>query len=247
MSVTGSDRIFRLGGDEFAIVVDHQDGFDLKSEAFRVLSILKQPCSCNGHIVFPKVTIGGATSELGDGPDDVRRKADIALYHGKEQNRGRFVEYHGDLGTALTRRFQAIRQVSQALAEDRLSPHYQPIIRLGEHRDSGFRGIVPYHHDNGRDYRRCSFNEATTDAHVAAELTQCMMARVAADIRRWLDMGLPFHRVAINLSASDFHTGNLKETLSRSLAGHRSHYSTLFWKSLNRFISVNRRTSLQGR
>jgi diguanylate cyclase (GGDEF)-like protein len=219
MSVTGSDRIFRLGGDEFAIVVDHQDGFDLKSEAFKVLSILKQPCSCNGHVVFPKVTIGGATSELGDGPDDVRRKADIALYHGKEQNRGRFVEYHGDLGTALTRRFQAIRQVSQALAENRLSPHYQPIIRLGSTEIVGFEALCRITTTTGEIIDAVHFNEATTDAHVAAELTQCMMTRVAADIRRWLDMGLPFHRVAINLSASDFHTGNLKETLCEIFGG----------------------------
>ena len=114
MSDTGPDQIFRLGGDEFAIVVDYQNGFDLKGEAFKVLSILKQPCKCDGHVIFPKVTVGGATSQSGDQPDNVRRKADIALYHGKEQSRGQFVEYHEELGTALTRRFHAIRQVSQA-------------------------------------------------------------------------------------------------------------------------------------
>ncbi|UXN58382.1 EAL domain-containing protein [Phyllobacterium zundukense] len=211
MSVTGSDLIFRLGGDEFAIVVGHQDGSDLKGEALTVLSVLEQPCSCNGHVVFPKVTIGGATSEPGDSPDDVRRKADIALYHGKEQNRGRFVEYHGDQGTALTRRFHAIRQVSQALADDRISPHYQPIIRLGSTDLAGFEALCRITTATGEIIEAVNFNEATKDAHVAAELTQRMMTLVAADVRRWLDMDVPFHSVAINLSASDFHTGNLKE------------------------------------
>jgi EAL domain-containing protein (putative c-di-GMP-specific phosphodiesterase class I) len=40
-----------------------------------------------------------------------------------------------------------------------------------------------------------------------------MIVRVATDMRRWLDMGLPFQHVGINLAAADFHAGNLQERL----------------------------------
>jgi EAL domain-containing protein (putative c-di-GMP-specific phosphodiesterase class I) len=58
-----------------------------------------------------------------------------------------------------------------------------------------------------------NFHEATKDAHVAADLTQRMLSRVATDARRWLDLGLPFQHVGINLAAADFHAGNLQERL----------------------------------
>ena len=48
---------------------------------------------------------------------------------------------------------------------------------------------------------------------VATELTECMLLKVAADMRRWLDQGLPLQHVGINLAAADFHAGNLQERL----------------------------------
>jgi EAL domain-containing protein (putative c-di-GMP-specific phosphodiesterase class I) len=40
-----------------------------------------------------------------------------------------------------------------------------------------------------------------------------MLRTVAFDMRRWLDMGLPLQHIGINLSAADFHAGNLQERL----------------------------------
>jgi EAL domain-containing protein (putative c-di-GMP-specific phosphodiesterase class I) len=45
-----------------------------------------------------------------------------------------------------------------------------------------------------------------------------MLSRVAADVRHWLDMGLPFQHVGINLSAADFHAGHLQERLCSAFA-----------------------------
>jgi EAL domain-containing protein (putative c-di-GMP-specific phosphodiesterase class I) len=57
------------------------------------------------------------------------------------------------------------------------------------------------------------FHEATKDAHIAAELTQRMLIRVAADMRDWREQGLPLQHVGINLPAADFRGGNLRKRL----------------------------------
>ena len=40
-----------------------------------------------------------------------------------------------------------------------------------------------------------------------------------AQIRNWLDMGLPLQHVGINLAAADFHNGNLPERLCKVFEG----------------------------
>jgi EAL domain-containing protein (putative c-di-GMP-specific phosphodiesterase class I) len=163
--------------------------------------------------VFPAITIGGAMGHAGDNTDIVRQNADFALYHAKEEARGHYVEYSAGLGTAITDRFRAIRDVGIALAEDRIDAYYQPIVRLDTSQIVGFEALCRMTTRSGDIIPAASFHEATKDAQVAAHLTQRMLTRVAADARRWLDAGISFQHVGINLSAADFHGGNLADRI----------------------------------
>jgi diguanylate cyclase (GGDEF)-like protein len=207
------NKIFRLGGDEFAVVVEHDSPGDLATTAHNLLTAIKQPAACAGHQVLPSTTIGGATSEAGQATSETRQKADIALYHAKERNRGGYVAYREDLGSILIKRFQAIRDVTAALRDDRLLPYYQPIVRLDTLEVVGFEALCRMKAASGAIIPAADFHEATKDAQVAAELTQCMLVKVSSDARRWLEMDLPFQHVGINLSAADFHTGTLQQRL----------------------------------
>jgi diguanylate cyclase (GGDEF)-like protein len=204
---------FRLGGDEFAVVIEHDNADDLAKMAGNLLAAIKQPAACAGHQVLPGATVGGAISEAAQATSETRQKADIALYHAKERNRGGYAVYREDLGSLLIKRFQAIRDVTAALHEDRLLPHYQPIVRLDTLEVVGFEALCRMKATSGAVIPAADFHEATKEAQVAAELTQCMLVKVSKDVRRWLEMGLPFQHVGINLSAADFHTGTLQQRL----------------------------------
>ncbi len=217
-SIAGTDRTFRIGGDEFAIVVESTRTFALSTVAEEILDTIKQQAHCSGHVIVPSSTIGGCVAGDGEAPDQVRQCADIGLYHAKERSRGQFVEYNPGLGTAFTRRFRAIRDVSLALAENRISAHYQPIVRLDTREIVGFEALCRMTTPSGEVIAAANFHEATKDAHVAAELTDCMLSRVAGDMRRWLDQGLPLQHVGINLSAADFHAGGLRERICNAFA-----------------------------
>jgi diguanylate cyclase (GGDEF)-like protein len=207
------NKTFRLGGDEFAVVVEHDSADKLANVAGDLLSAIKQPAACAGHRVLPGATIGGAVSELAQATSETRQKADIALYHAKERNRGGYAACREDLGSILIKRFQAIRDVTAALQEDRIIPFYQPIVRLDSLEVVGFEALCRMKAASGAIIPAADFHEATKDAQVAAELTQCMLVKVSSDARRWLEKGLPFQHVGINLSAADFHTGTLQQRL----------------------------------
>lgn len=200
---------FRLGGDEFAVIIPciaTQDPIRLAAD---LLASIKAPSECGGHQLYPSVTIGSARAEAGEEPGPVRQNADYALYHAKERARGRHIEYVPGLGTAIVKRFRAIHDLDEALRDDRIDAYYQPLVEIATGRMMGFEALCRMRMHNGEVIAAGHFQEAMKDAHVAIELTDRMLERTAADCRRWMDAGLNFGRVGINLSAADFYRGGL--------------------------------------
>jgi diguanylate cyclase (GGDEF)-like protein len=208
------DLAFRIGGDEFAVILGSEAKLrDLEGAAERILTALAEVADCAGHIIVPRATIGGAAFSAGDRvAERVRQNADFALYHAKETGRGGFVRYWPGLGTNITRRLTAIREVDAALRDDRIRPFYQPIVRLDTREIVGLEALCRMRLG---DRILCAeqFQEATKDIHVATAMTARMMKLIAADVRSWLDMGIPFQHVGINVSSADMHGGLLERVL----------------------------------
>jgi EAL domain-containing protein (putative c-di-GMP-specific phosphodiesterase class I) len=142
----------------------------------------------------------------------VRQNADHALYHAKETGRGGFVRYWPGLGTNITRRLGHIRDVDAALREDRIEAFYQPVVRLDTREIVGLEALCRMRLGT-RIVAAADFQEAMKDVHVARALTARMMTLVAADVRAWLDMGIPFQHVGVNVSSADMHGGGLDTLL----------------------------------
>jgi len=209
------DTAFRLGGDEFAVIV-HSPGAlrDIDKTADAILDALVAPVQCDGHIIYPNATVGGAILTAGDRTAErVRQNADFALYHAKETGRGGFVRYWPGIGTAIIHRLSAIRDVGTALREDRIDAYYQPIVRFDTREVVGLEALCRMTTENGDILPAGAFSTATSDAHVASALTDLMLARVAGDLRRWIGLGIPLQYVSVNISSADFHRGGLDQQI----------------------------------
>ncbi|KPF46895.1 bifunctional diguanylate cyclase/phosphodiesterase [Rhizobium sp. AAP43] len=205
---------FRLGGDEFAIIVPCLAETDLDRLAEDLIAAIKSPADCSGHLIYPKATLGGARADRELSPDQVRQNADYALYHAKESARGQFVEYVPGLGSAIFERFRAVREVDQALRDDRIDAHYQPVIELSTGRILGFESLCRMTAPDGRLIEAAQFYEAMKDAHVGIEITNRMLERITRDGGQWAREGLAFSRIGFNLTAADFHRGRLTERIA---------------------------------
>jgi EAL domain-containing protein (putative c-di-GMP-specific phosphodiesterase class I) len=67
-----------------------------------------------------------------------------------------------------------------------------------------------------------------------------MLTIVAADVRRWLDDGIPFQQVSVNVSAADFYTGDLGQRLDQSFGRARVPLDHLIIE-VNESVYVGRR------
>ncbi|MGO7465292.1 hypothetical protein ACCS53_38885, partial [Rhizobium ruizarguesonis] len=66
---------------EPAVIVSDDKDLDLNARATDIFKALSSPSTCDGHVVFPAATIGGALEETETNPDQIRQNADVALYH----------------------------------------------------------------------------------------------------------------------------------------------------------------------
>ncbi|QEE43286.1 EAL domain-containing protein (plasmid) [Rhizobium sp. WL3] len=212
-AATASHQAFRLGGDEYAVLVDTTDPLTLELVANDILSQVNQPATCDGHLVFLTVTIGMAQCARGVSTSQVRRNADIALYHAKETRRGGHVIFDATIASAMSRRSKAIELVAAALKDNRIEAWYQPIVRLDTEEIVGVEALARLRSPDGTIIPAAQFHEATTDFRVASALTRQMIRQVAADVGQWLRQGIPFQHVGINLSAADLACSDLPDSL----------------------------------
>ncbi|MGA7973131.1 MAG: EAL domain-containing protein [Pseudolabrys sp.] len=206
----------RLGGDEFVAFADGcNDPAELRAQAERLGVVMKTPFECNGNMVAPRVTMGGVLyGNDGATACELRQNADFALYHAKETNRGGYVPFEPGLRTSIGRRAAAIKEVDLALNDDRIVPYYQPVVHMNGNRIAGLEALARMRTVDGKIVTAGEFLPAFSDSNVARRTTDRMIAQVASDLRRWLDMGISMPHVAINLSMADFLRDDLEQRLS---------------------------------
>jgi diguanylate cyclase (GGDEF)-like protein len=86
--VRAHDYMGRYGGEEFLAVIPDADEATAVQIAERMRSRISQnPVIFNGNPILLTATIGVALSKLGDTPETLLRRADLAMYDGKRLGR----------------------------------------------------------------------------------------------------------------------------------------------------------------
>lgn len=205
----------RLGGDEFAILVAKcPDAAELGRIAGSMLDAARGLVHAGDQTLDPHITAGGAMFGV-DGADAATlcQNADFALYHAKEIRRGGYVRFTPDLGTSMLERARTVRNLDQALVEKRIIAHYQPIVRMDTSEIVGVEALARMRMPNGRIASAGEFHRGLLDPRIAYQLTGQMLTQIASDIRVWLDQGIDFQHVGINVTTGDFHRGDLESRI----------------------------------
>ena len=210
----------RLGGDEFAVLVDGCDTGEMLSDiAGNVLAGTAGIVESETRTTSPSITIGGALFGT-DGADaeTLYQNADFALHHAKETHRGGFVRFRAGLRTSMLDNIKLVQSVDVALAEGRMLPHYQPIVRMDSGEIIGLEALARLRMPDGKVVSAGQFQPALADPRIAYRLTDLMLTSVASDIRTWLDAGLPMQHVGINVTTGDFQRGDLQSRIVEAFA-----------------------------
>jgi len=217
--------IARLGGDEFAAVIESIDADQASERVQAALRNLREPFTHDGRILDCQATAGASLFPLhGSNAADLLKAADIALYAAKARSRGAMLTFRPEMRADLQRRSSMISVARDSAREGRIVPFYQPKVRLGSNMVCGFEALLRWHHPRLGMQLPGTISAAFEDLDLAVALNERMLEHITADIRTWLDAGLEFGRIAVNLSPAEFRHDSLVQRVLERL--HRADIPT---------------------
>ncbi|MDO9179093.1 MAG: EAL domain-containing protein [Agitococcus sp.] len=133
LTVRQADLVARIGGDEFVIVAPSVDSEEKAIRlANKILEAVAQPVNINGHLFYPRTSIGISLFPLHCSHEaELLMCADKAMYVAKKQKSG-YVLYGLEAPDTIANQMLAIERIlHEALEQGRVTIHLQPICDSG--------------------------------------------------------------------------------------------------------------------
>jgi len=207
-SVRETDVLARLGGDEFAIIQEggpnqHEGAIAL---ALRIINAIARPFDLDGHPASVGTSIGIVLApEHGLEPDDLLKKADLALYAVKAEGRNDFRLFRAEMLEESQTQQSAESELRNAIAQEEFELHYQPVIDARTQTLRGVEALVRWRHPTKGLIGPDRFIPLAESTGLIDQLGEWVLQKACTDAASW-----PDHvKVAINISAVQFKKGNL--------------------------------------
>ncbi len=218
-----NDLVARLGGDEFAIIQTSgaQPGA-ARGLAQRLVRVLAVPFEIDGHQVMVGASIGLVLAPAdGTDPDDLMKKADMALYAAKAAGRGTFAFFRTQMDEQAQSRRGLEIDLRSAVEKGELELHYQPIVGLGQRQVVGFEALLRWHHPVRGMVAPDVFIPLAEDTGLIDSIGEWVLNQAFMQASRWP----PSIGVAVNLSPIQLKSGHLVEVVGAALqrAGLAAH------------------------
>lgn len=214
------DTVARLGGDEFAVILRGLHGeADMLRPIKALQELLRLPIQHGGRSFSVSASIGAALHGDPDAdPSHIFKNADIALYRAKDEGRNRSIVFDPSMRSALERRLELLRDVRAAIEANEFVLHYQPVVDMESASVAGFEALMRWDHPEQGVLTPDRFMAAFEDQDLSLKLGDVALETALSQMRQWLDAGVPFGRVAVNISAAQFRSGRLAEEVQERLA-----------------------------
>ena len=217
-AVRNIDMVARLGGDEFTVVLSEIDGpAPAAAAAQSICRVLAAPFQIDGHDIFVTSSVGIAMYPH-DGLDvpSLVKHADSAMYRAKKTNTG-FQFYEASMEQTISEHVRLESDLRRALEHQELEVYYQPQARLDTQQIVGMEALVRWKHAARGMVAPVEFIPLAEETGLINPLGEFVLRTACAQLRVWLDQGLPPMRVAVNLSVRQLLQKNFADTVESVL------------------------------
>jgi diguanylate cyclase (GGDEF)-like protein len=215
------DTVARLGGDEFAVILR---GLHCEADMLRPIKtlqeLLQRPIEHAGRSFTVSASIGAALhGDMDADPSHMVKNADIALYRAKDAGRNRSVVFQPSMRSELEQRIELLRDVRAGIAAGEFVLHYQPVVDVRSGNSVvGFEALMRWEPSRAGRAGAVRFMAAFEDQDLSLKLGDVAFEGALQQMRAWMDTGVEFGRVAVNISAAQFRSGRLAEEIQERLA-----------------------------
>lgn len=197
--VGASGLLARLGGDEFGVVAVVHDEAMATALAQALCATLDDPFVVEGTTVRVGASLGVALHPThGKTRSAVLRCADVAMYQAKRTQSGIAV-YRPTIDFTTRDQLQLLTDFRDAIAEQRLTLHYQPKVGLHDGLIAGSEALVRWEHP----HRGLLFPDVFVPIAERAGLVPALTRAVLAQAISYHAEHFPDLHVSVNISHRD--------------------------------------------
>jgi diguanylate cyclase (GGDEF)-like protein len=218
-AVRTSDTVCRIGGDEFAVLfTDLQEPSAVHALIKKIFACFEAPFKLVGALHSISASVGVAVfPEDGTEFSTLFENADAAMYYAKESGRNNVQFFHQEINHRVQHRLTIEKELRQALLEDQLELHYQPIIQLPEKRLAGMEALVRWRHPQKGLILPGQFIPVAEESNLIVLLGQWVIKAACRDMAAWRTLGLPELPVSVNVSARQLFEKNFAAFVGQTL------------------------------
>jgi diguanylate cyclase (GGDEF)-like protein/PAS domain S-box-containing protein len=217
------DTIARIGGDEFALLLEHLADPQQAAVLGRdVASTLAAPFELeHAHEVVLGASIGiSLFPDDGGSATELMRNADTAMYRAKENGRGQFCFYTGDMNAEALTRLEMEAALRGAVERGELLLHYQPKVDLGSGQVCGAEALLRWQRPGRGLVPPLDFIPLAERTGLILPIGAWVIDEACRQMRAWRDDGMACIPISVNVSARQFFAGDLEHVVPRLLEKH---------------------------
>ena len=207
-SVRHSDSVCRQGGDEFVLLLAEVDTVkDAARTAAMLVEATSLPYLVGGHRLHVSASIGlSIFPDDGTDVETLLRNADTAMYYAKKNGRNNYQMFSPDMHARAVARQSIEAALRRALENGGLVLHYQPTVHLATGTITGAEALVRLQQPDQPLMEPAHFVGVAEECGLIVQVGQWVLREACSQAVKWLQAGLPFGQMAVNVSPAEFHS-----------------------------------------
>ncbi|AFY82569.1 bifunctional diguanylate cyclase/phosphodiesterase [Oscillatoria acuminata] len=213
------DMLARWGGDEFTFLINHlSSAEDVAEISNKILKSFQEPFRLEEQDFYVKASLGIALAPYdGEDAETLLKNADAAMYRAKQQGRNNYQLYTPAIGTKASERLLLETSLHKALDRDEFRMYYQPQIDLKTGRIISMEALIRWQHPELGLVAPGEFIPLAEETGLICPIGAWAIEAATRQNYQWQLAGLPPIRIAVNLSARQFHQQNLLQEIAQIL------------------------------
>ena len=218
-----AETLYRFGSNAFVVVCWAGDLAGAQRRAQQLLNSARQPLHLERREMYSTLSIGTAMMEGAASNDAVNMTETLLQQAASACNRVRraggndFAVYDEEMGNAAANALRLAVDLKHAVQNGELCLHYQPKMDTMKGRMLGMEALVRWRHPERGMISPAEFISIAEDTGLIIEIGRWVLREACRQNAEWQRAGLRPLRVAVNLSARQFRSGNLMDEIDAAL------------------------------
>lgn len=189
--------IGRMGGDEFCVLLPTSGDLQAQEAASKFMSDFKMAFGAHPKAAALGASVGTAAYPIHGGSlSQLQHNADAALYHAKEQGRGRICAFDRFLDQKMRERRRLEDELRRAVQSEEFFLLYQPIVDTQSGMPAGYEALLRWRHPTYGVLSPAVFIDAAEESGSIVEIGEWVLQEACRQAANW-DENL---FVAVNVS-----------------------------------------------